>query len=72
MAHFLKNNKADLKTTIARQKLISHPLPYSAPHLMTTLFGRMGVSLQRLVMFTGLGGRLGSTPGLFVGIGLGN
>ena len=56
----------------SRPFLLSYPLPYSAAHLMTTLFGRIGVSLQWPVMLTGFGGRFGSTPGLLVGIGLGS
>jgi hypothetical protein len=49
-----------------------HHFPNSAAHLMLTLLGRMGASLQLLVMLTGLGGRLGSTPGLLVGMGFGS
>ena len=50
----------------------SYVLLYSEAHLMLIAFGKIGLSLQCGVMFTGLGGLLGSTPGLFVGIGLGN
>lgn len=39
---------------------------------MLIAFGNMGLSLQWGVMLTGLGGLLGSTPGLFVGIGFGS
>ena len=50
----------------------SYVLLYSEAHLMLIAFGKIGLSLQCGVMFTGLGGLLGSTPGLLVGIGLGN
>ena len=39
---------------------------------MLIAFGKIGLNLQCGVMFTGFGGLLGSTPGLFVGIGFGN
>lgn len=34
--------------------------------------GNVEASLHNAVMLIGLGGRFGSTPGLFVGIGFGN
>jgi hypothetical protein len=67
---YLTDCHSSLQST--KSKLKTYPFPYSAAHLMLTVFGRIGVSLQGLVMLTGLGGRLGSTPGLFVGIGLGS
>ena len=36
------------------------------------MLGRIGLNLQCGVIFTGLGGLFGSTPGLFVGIGFGS
>jgi hypothetical protein len=67
---YLTDCHSSLQST--KSKLKTYPFPYSAAHLMLTVLGRIGVSLQGLVMLTGLGGRLGSTPGLFVGIGLGS
>ena len=50
----------------------TYPFPYSAAHLIPMVLGRIGLSLHCGVMLTGLGGRLGSTPGLLVGMGLGS
>ena len=52
-------------TKMTRKKLkleATYALPYSVAHLTLTWLGRMGDNLHWLVMFTGLGGRLGSTP----------
>ena len=46
-------------------------LPTSTAHDTLIWFGEVAVNLQRAVTFIGRGGRLGSAPGLFVGIGLG-
>ena len=51
---------------------MTYPLPYSAAHFTPTVFGSIGDNLQCGVILTGLGGRFGSTPGLFVGMGLGS
>ena len=51
------------KMTQKKLKLeATYALPYSVAHLTLTWLGRMGDNLHWLVMFTGLGGRLGSTP----------
>ena len=50
----------------------TYVLLYSEAHFMLIALGKIGLNLQRGVMLTGLGGLLGSTPGLLVGIGLGS
>ena len=52
--------------------MLAYPFPYSAAHFTPTVFGSIGDNLQCGVIFTGFGGRFGSTPGLFVGIGFGS
>jgi hypothetical protein len=46
-------------------------VPGSTDHETLKLLVWRGEILQREVMLIGFGGRLGSTPALFVGIGLG-
>ena len=55
-----------------RQNLKTYVLLYSEAHLMFIALGNIGLNLQSGVILTGLGGLLGSTPGLLVGMGLGN
>ena len=43
----------------------------STAHVTLMKFAAVEDSLQRLVISIGFGGLLGSTPGLFVGMGLG-
>ena len=43
----------------------------SDDHVTLIWLATVGDNLQSEVMLTGLGGRLGSTPGLLVGIGFG-
>lgn len=48
---------------------MTKPLLKSVHHDTFILFATVGDSLTLVVMFTGRGGRFGSTPGLFVGMG---
>jgi len=63
----IQSNLADKKSLNSN----TYVLLNSEAHLIVTTFCRMGLSLHRGVILTGLGGLLGSTPGLLVGIGFG-
>lgn len=48
---------------------MTKPRLKSVHHVTLMLFATVGDNLTFVVMFTGRGGRFGSTPGLLVGIG---
>jgi len=66
MQHFWTLSSSNSPMPLSEAETVTfkdtNALPYSVAHLMLTLLGKMGDSLHWLVMLTGLGGRLGSTP----------
>merc|ERR1719154_495481 len=69
---FKRSKSCSLVNFSTNQIPTTQPLLNSLAHLMFTILGFIGDNLHSDVILMGLGGRLGSTFGLFVGIGFGN